>query len=508
MKQRKGVPLPNPWEPGDYGDGFPPPTLEELAMLRIRAEVMEKPQWRSKVGEPSLRSKWRQELLLSHRQSPQTVDYALQEMLHLASVPNAPPVDGGWLSDSLLPELLAASFAANVRPLELSCTDWHPRSDQQVLDLVHPSLYPLVSGVTRGADGETLRLPRAAGSNTSERFQWLPAEFRVSDLGKTSIRSYINNLNPRHHTPLYLDIAGIFSRFVPLFENVIADLRSPRPPRHSPDMYSLYPEFSYEAHEECDSHEDADAAWDEFNENKEPNIEPVGAFEPPPPVDPVSLRGRTLRVIVKIGEIVLTPEKPEYPGGSWHVEGMKNEFICATGIYYFGEDNVSPSELHFRKAVCEPDYEQDDRLGVESVYGLADEEALVQPAGRIVTKAGRCVAFPNVYQHQVQPFKLLDATKPGRRKILVFFLCDPDVDVISTASVPPQQASWRAEDIDATGALAPLLPELRRRIYSYLDWMTPEQAEEYRLQLMDERSQFLVENGEQVFNRPLSLCEH
>ena len=35
----------------------------------------------------------------------------------------------------------------------------------------------------------------------------------------------------------------------------------------------------------------------------------------------VELKGRKLQVIVKLANIVLTPEKPEYPGGKWHVEG-------------------------------------------------------------------------------------------------------------------------------------------------------------------------------------------
>ena len=63
----------------------------------------------------------------------------------------------------------------------------------------------------------------------------------------------------------------------------------------------------------------------------------------------ISLRGRTLQLIVKLADIILTPEKPEYPGGKWHVEGamsrmfpgqtaeralgMNNEAIVATFIY-------------------------------------------------------------------------------------------------------------------------------------------------------------------------------
>ena len=36
----------------------------------------------------------------------------------------------------------------------------------------------------------------------------------------------------------------------------------------------------------------------------------------------ISLRGRTLQIIVKLANIILTPDEPEYPGGKWHVEGV------------------------------------------------------------------------------------------------------------------------------------------------------------------------------------------
>ena len=32
-----------------------------------------------------------------------------------------------------------------------------------------------------------------------------------------------------------------------------------------------------------------------------------------------------LQIIVKLANIHLTPEKPRYEGGSWHVEGQMNE---------------------------------------------------------------------------------------------------------------------------------------------------------------------------------------
>jgi hypothetical protein len=52
------------------------------------------------------------------------------------------------------------------------------------------------------------------------------------------------------------------------------------------------------------------------------------------------------------------------------------------------------------------------------------------------------IAFPNVLQHQVQPFELADPTRPGTRKILVLFLVDPGLRVTSTSTVPPQQLHW------------------------------------------------------------------
>ena len=62
-------------------------------------------------------------------------------------------------------------------------------------------------------------------------------------------------------------------------------------------------------------------------------------------------------MIVKYAEIVVTPERPEYGGGVWHVKGMENEAICAFCIAYLASDNITESRLHFRSMVTVPDYE-------------------------------------------------------------------------------------------------------------------------------------------------------
>jgi len=41
--------------------------------------------------------------------------------------------------------------------------------------------------------------------------------------------------------------------------------------------------------------------------------------------DRLSLKGRTLQVIVKLANVLLIPEKPEYLGGVWHVEGLSQQ---------------------------------------------------------------------------------------------------------------------------------------------------------------------------------------
>lgn len=65
-----------------------------------------------------------------------------------------------------------------------------------------------------------------------------------------------------------------------------------------------------------------------------------------------------------------TPEKPQYTGGSWHVEGMMNEAIISTGIYYYDEENITESALAFRSAVSQPGVWQDDSRAAVQVYGI------------------------------------------------------------------------------------------------------------------------------------------
>ena len=131
------------------------------------------------------------------------------------------------------------------------------------------------------------------------------------------------------------------------------------------------------------------------------------------------------------------------------------------------------------------------------------ESPCVQDIGDVITKTHRCIAFPNLYQHQVQPFHLEDPTKPGHRRILVFFLVDPTRKIPSATNVAPQQHEWATEAMHAAGqnsAFAKLPLELLTMISNENEGaMTRLEAEEYREKLMSERTIFVEENNKAYF---------
>ncbi|KAG9098376.1 hypothetical protein FS749_003959 [Ceratobasidium sp. UAMH 11750] len=453
-----------------------------------------------------------------------------------------------WQSDKLIPTSLKEKLVAGVSKLEDvpdSEKDWHPRSNGLVLDLVHPSLYPIVYGRTLAyPEGSTDRdvaklkpipppeipkgpdLYRTRGEkyHISAKFQWLPTDFVVSDDGK-SVKSvgYINNLHPEEHAELYTTIEGLIGAFVPLFERVLTDSIpiNYAVPARTNNAYSYdqayMPEPDYRDYPDDD--EGFDRLYREWSDNRPirlPYVCPNGYF--PGSLEMCgtwySLRGRTIQVIVKLANIHLTPEKPEYAGGSWHIEGMSNEAIAASGIYYYSEDNITESRLAFRTAASIPgSYEQNDERGCRLTWGIARDDPCVNELGSIVTCQDRAIAFPNIYQHKVSPFELKDKTKPGHRKIVALFLVDPAIHRPSTTTVPPQQHEWRSAAVSANQTLKASLDKLAPEIIDRVNVLAEgtikrEEAEAYRLELMDERKAFVAENDEKFFQVVFDLCEH
>mmetsp|Transcript_29763 Transcript_29763/g.48061 ORF Transcript_29763/g.48061 Transcript_29763/m.48061 type:complete len:538 (-) Transcript_29763:610-2223(-) len=520
--------FPHPFQENvDYGNGAEPKTLTEIQIIHLSGTVREKQRWFEKMYDPEIRRKWTEEAMRSGA-SEKMVNYVFQELQYFASLRDGAiepsTVEGCWQSLSAVPEELRLELLQGVSALENvdeSLKDWHPHSNQQVLDLVHPSLFCFVSEVSRvlptpiedwekyigsGKIG-AISLPEVAKRKfssesinyaVSKRYQWLPSEFEIEPTGGVKIHSYINNLHPRHHAGLYSTLALILEKFVPLFNKVLTDLiNPPRPNRIKPDPYSWYEE---------DDNEDED------EDERERTLKPIDIpdFEvPPPQTQNVDINGSSLQVIVKLANIMLTPEKPRYEGGVWHVEGMENEHIVASGIYYYACENITESRLAFRQAVREPDYEQSDDHGVRTVYGLENEGPLCQEVGDVLIRQNLLLCFPNVLQHKVCPFELVDKTRSGWRKILVYWLVDPTKRIVSTATVPPQQKAWFAEELLRIDAFPSLPREIVYRIVDVADWpMSLEAAKRHREALMQERKHFVGKNNELLFERPFSLCEH
>lgn len=331
----------------------------------------------------------------------------------------------GFISqtNNLINPAIKKIFKQNVAKLQKSIPiDYHPGSNNLVVDLVHPSLYCYVKGIT----------PTVKPIDPNILFQWLPAEFSIKK-GCVSINSYINNLDMIDHIDLYVSIANIFEKFVPKFENI---------------LQVLYQKGHTKAY------------------------------------NPLS----NCQVIVKLADTVLTPESPASQLGSWHLEGLAHEKIIATGIYYYEMTNISQSYLNFRTTVGDPldiDYPQNCDEYVQTHYGYTgepddewDNTGSIIELGRIATNEDMCLVFPNFIQHQVSEFALIDKKKPGCRKILVFFLIDPQSRILSTANVKPQQSTMSLAD-----------------------------AKIYRELLMFQRK-YEITDQNTFFERGWSLCEH
>jgi hypothetical protein len=130
---------------------------------------------------------------------------------------------GVFISD----QIMALSLNDAVKHLSSLLTedarDMRLSGNSQVLDLIHPSLYCLRYDDTMMSD-KPLRVSGervAAKSGTkrdvhiSKKYMWLPSEFAVNE-GKVTIRSYINNLNPRLYWNMYPVIAQVFEHVLPV----------------------------------------------------------------------------------------------------------------------------------------------------------------------------------------------------------------------------------------------------------------------------------------------------
>ncbi|KAH6909366.1 hypothetical protein BKA70DRAFT_1426493 [Coprinopsis sp. MPI-PUGE-AT-0042] len=499
-------------------------------------------------------------------------DYCIAELRHKASTfeesPNGAIVvyNGDVVkSDTAVSPEVKEALRKAVAPLENvseNQKDWHPGSNEKVLDLVHPSLFPLLYGrskvlaigekvttlqdcIKRTGEGTVISVPDEPKEKNgwgqeenlkpySNRFQWLPCEVDVAG-DKPKIISYINNLHPKEHEGLYDAVEDVLAASIPLWETTLAPggqegfTHPQRIPfdgaEYDPDPDELAEEDGPLVDENDDDTWDVREDWkrhirrtihpepEEFDAEKQESLEPYSLRER------FGESGRSLQVIVKLANIELTPEKPDYEGGTWHVEGKLSEHIVATALYYYSSENITRSSLAFRQLTDDEvfvdfNYEQGVHDFLVPVYGAENEDSAVQEVGSVETREGRLLTFPNILQHQVQPFALQDKTKPGHRKILALFLVDSNIRVLSTAHVPPQQLAWWRKALHQDDKKMPIkdLPlELQDHVYDGVDEFPISLIEAKRLreELMAERKAFVLQHSKAFeASTTFSLCEH
>lgn len=89
---------------------------------------------------------------------------------------------------------------------------------------------------------------------------------------------------------------------------------------------------------------------------------------------------------------------------------------------------------------------------------------------------------------------------------MALFLVDPLRKIPSTSEIPPQQQHWIREGVNLFRRMpVEMLDMIADNVES---GMSEAEAKKYRLELMDERSIFVKNHGEVVFQREFSMCEH
>lgn len=342
--------------------------------------------------------------------------------------------EGVLFSDSCIPKNLLTSLRSRVQRLaENEPVDYHPGSGTRVRDLVHPSLYPYIEG----RSSATAPLPvhptpshdRFGRPFEGSRYQWLPTPFQISDEGAVTIASYINNLDREKYGELYDDLGALFRAALPMIEGVLGYV----------DTVKFWKENS-----------------DFPSENRLPDPTNFEAQV----ISPRSVRGRELQVIPKIVDYDL--QAGDTHEGVWHVEGMSHEHIVATCVTILDRSNrLDGGELSFKRPYT---IEEAGRLfwhvaqcRPRSIEMLVNEATI--PLGTVATPAGRVLVFPNSHIHKLNKLRVTTPKGRGRRRVIVFWIVDPDQHIPSTREVPPQQDVLSHED--ALAARLALMEERR-----------------------------------------------
>lgn len=291
-----------------------------------------------------------------------------------------------YTQNGLVPETLRRELKVQIdEMLAKEPVDWHPGSNSQVRDLVHPSMYCYVKGVSK-VSGKV-----EPPCDEEVRYQWLPSEFSIKD-SKVKVMSYINNLDSPKYPKMIPLLESCFETFLPSLSTVL------KIPLQNANLQVIvkigqiiltkdnpkYPGGSW--HIEGMPHEHIAASCIHYLE-----------------VDGISESFLEFRK-----PVILDEEDLSYP---------QSDSNYTTHHYGIEEDSHHEGQMN-------------------------------RYLGLIKCHEGTSVVFPNTLQHKVKSFELSPRIKQAKRTIIVFFVIDPKKKIVSTEQVLPQQTIFTRKEAE------------------------------------------------------------
>ncbi|KAJ2860914.1 hypothetical protein GGI22_002588 [Coemansia erecta] len=328
----------------------------------------------------------------------------------------------------------------------------------------------------------------------------LPSEVHVDRAGNATFSTYISNVHPVEHRELYTTLGRVLTKATPLFEEVLTDmvypprLRMLKDPGYGDDVRPEVPEIANITDEFVSEY----SKW--YHTTKYVPTPRSGAFEMPerPPM-PLSLKDRRLQVAVDAAEYTVPPKTVHMCQISQldREFNSPNERIIATAELYYGFENILHvsqeysvfldierhmynHEFDLMPDLVYPGLEIDDDLDQDDIYSRLDIDRSLEPPRAIGTQIvtdGMCVCFSSLYSSINSDIQLVDKGRPGKIKVLRFYLVDPATRVVSTEMVPPQQhPEWILTKVFGHAWFSRLPTLILNRIRQFfVAWTEPEQ---------------------------------
>lgn len=308
------------------------------------------------------------------------------------------------------------------------------------------------------------------------------------------IISYINNVHPVEHQDFYMVLESLIVTVMPMFNQSLMESRAPHY-QHTrlhvavlennsatPTIYKDVGEFTPPQQRTTGQFIDRQHRWNNWlyvDLKKE-------------------FWSRGLQMVCEVREFDLSPDQPIYEGEEWHVQGQRNEYVCASAILTYSVHNVTQPRISFRRRVWMEEAEIASGYISElpfapEIYGAITGDPLIQHIGDVDLRQGRLVTFPNIWQTRILPFELADKSKPGHFKILVLHLIDPNRRIMSTSRVPIQRRDWWAKEVRRQNAVLWRLPsDIWAQIVAAMEGLplSMHELEHMRNEFMEERVEY------------------